>query len=86
MDVSSDLRSAIGRRIRDLRQRLAISQEELAARADLHRNYVGSVERGERDIGVTAVDQLAGALGVSLSEFFAPFQHRRRGRLRSSAK
>ncbi|MDO8679144.1 MAG: hypothetical protein Q7R30_11360 [Acidobacteriota bacterium] len=43
-----------------------------------HRNVVGSVERGERDIGITALGQLAGALGVSLAAFFAPFRARQR--------
>jgi transcriptional regulator with XRE-family HTH domain len=65
---------AIGRRVRELRRQLEISQEELAERADLHRNYVGSVERGERDIGITAISHLASALGVSLADFFAPFR------------
>lgn len=68
----------MGRRVRELRGQLKISQEELAARADLHRNYVGSVERGERDIGVTSIGQIAGALGMSLAEFFAPFRQRSR--------
>ena len=69
---------AVGRRVRDLRRQLQISQEELAERADLHRNYVGSVERGEREIGITAIGQLARALGMSLADFFAPFQQRSR--------
>ncbi len=51
--MSRDLPGAVGRRVRELRTQLEISQEELAARANLHRNYVGSVERGERDIGIT---------------------------------
>jgi transcriptional regulator with XRE-family HTH domain len=76
--VRIDLRTAVGRRVRELRRQLNISQEELAARADLHRNYVGSVERGERDVGITAIGQLAQALGVSLAEFFAPFKQRSR--------
>ena len=67
----------VGSRVRELRRGLGISQEELAARAGLHRNYVGSVERGQRDIGVGAVNQLAAALGISLAEFFAPFRQRR---------
>jgi len=40
--------------------------------ADLHRNYVGSVERGERDIGITALNRLAQALGVSPDEACEP--------------
>jgi transcriptional regulator with XRE-family HTH domain len=67
---------AIGRRVRALRTELGISQEELAARASLHRNYVGSVERGERDVGIVALARLAAALGVSLADFFAPFRHK----------
>jgi transcriptional regulator with XRE-family HTH domain len=72
--VTHELPKAIGRRVRSLWRELGISQEELAARADLHRNYVGSVERGERDIGIGAVARLAHALRVSLAEFFAPFR------------
>ena len=49
-----------------------ISQETVAEWAGLHRNYVGSIERGERDIGIVALARLAKALGVSLQEFFAP--------------
>jgi XRE family transcriptional regulator, regulator of sulfur utilization len=74
--VPADLPAAIGQRIRRLRQELNISQEELAERADLHRNYVGSVERGERDIGITSLGRLVRALGISLAEFFQPFRQR----------
>jgi transcriptional regulator with XRE-family HTH domain len=73
--VSGKLPAAVGRRVRELRQRAGLSQEALAEKADLHRNYVGSVERGERDIGISAVAGLAHALGVSLAEFFDPFRH-----------
>ena len=65
----------VGKRIRDLRQAAGISQEELAARATLHRNYVGSIERGERDVGLGALQRLASALKVSLADFFKPFGH-----------
>ena len=74
--MPSELPAAVGRRVRALREDLGISQEELAARAGLHRNYVGSVERGERDIGITAVGRLAAALRISLADFFAPFGSR----------
>ena len=76
--MRGDLPAAIGQRVRKLRQGLNISQEVLAERADLHRNYVGSVERGEREIGITALGRLAAALGVSLAEFFQPFRQRPR--------
>jgi transcriptional regulator with XRE-family HTH domain len=74
--VADQLPRAVGRRVRTLSLELDISQEELAARADLHRNYVGSVERGERDVGILALERLSAALGLSLSEFFAPFRHK----------
>ena len=64
----------VGTRVRQLRQAAEISQEELAARAELHRNYVGSIERGERDVGLAALHRLVTALGVSLAEFFKPFE------------
>ena len=74
--MRGDLRDAVGQRVRDLRLKLGISQEELAERAALHRNYVGGVERGERDIGIIALGQLVKALGLSLAEFFGPFRQR----------
>lgn len=74
MGVRADVRREVGARIRELRTSLDISQEELAARADLHRNYVGSIERGEREVGLNSMARLAGALGLSLADFFAPFR------------
>ena len=72
------LSKQVGNRVRELRDQAGISQEELAARASLHRNYIGSIERGERDVGVAALERLAGALGISLSEFFQPFRRNQR--------
>jgi transcriptional regulator with XRE-family HTH domain len=72
--VRADLRLDVGTRIRKAREALGISQEALAERAGLHRNYVGSVERGEREIGISRLASLVGALGQSLAEFFAPFR------------
>lgn len=74
------LPGAVGGRIRELRTARAMSQEVLAERAGLHRNYVGSVERGERDVGIAAISKLAAALGLSLAEFFEPFVSRRLGK------
>lgn len=68
-----DIRKDVGARIRALRQARGFSQETLAERADLHRNYVGSIERGERDVGLSSLVRLTTALGLSLADFFAPF-------------
>lgn len=72
--MSNDVREAVGRRIRELRLKAGLSQEELATRAGLHRNYTGRIERAEQDIGITALARLVQALGVSLADFFAIFR------------
>ena len=68
-----DLKRLFGTAIKGKRSELGISQEELAARAKLHRNYISSIERGERDVGLSALQRLARTLGVSLAQFFEPF-------------
>ncbi len=54
-------------------ERLArgISQEDLAELAGLHRTYVGSVERGERNIAVDNMEALANALGLDISDLLS---------------
>jgi transcriptional regulator with XRE-family HTH domain len=57
-----------GEQVRKLRKARGLSQEELAELAELHRNYIGGIERGERNVALLNMVRLAKALGVSLSE------------------
>jgi transcriptional regulator with XRE-family HTH domain len=59
---------AFGKRLRQLRVKRGLSQEQLAFAADLDRSYVGGVERGERNISLQNIKKLAQALDVSISE------------------
>ncbi|MFI0436077.1 MAG: helix-turn-helix domain-containing protein [Parachlamydiaceae bacterium] len=58
-------RKAFGLQVRMRRFKLEMTQEELAEKADLHPTYVGSVERGERNIALENIIVLAKALGCS---------------------
>ncbi len=58
-------RGAFGRRLRALRTERGLSQEALADLAGINRTYVGSVERGERNIALDNIHAFADALGVS---------------------
>ena len=60
------------KRIRQIRAGKGLSQEELADIAGLHRTYVSSVERGERNVTVDSLERLAEALGVDIRAFFEP--------------
>ncbi len=64
------IQKRLGARIRELRKRKGWSQEELGDVSGLHYTYVGSVERGERNVTLRSIQTIAGSLSVSISELF----------------
>jgi transcriptional regulator with XRE-family HTH domain len=71
--ATRSIKSRFGDRLRQLRDERGYSQEYLAERAGLHRNYVGGVERGERNVALENIVKLAKALSVKPGDLFADF-------------
>ena len=73
---SKDIKRLIGDRVHELRLAKGVtSQEKLGEMAsDLHRTFIGRVERGETNISIENLQAITNALDVSLAEFFKPFQ------------
>lgn len=67
-----DIRSRIGRNIKQARSAKGWSQEELAEQSGLHRTYVSGLERGVRNPTITVVDKLAVALRVTAGQLLDP--------------
>lgn len=61
----------LGRRIREKRKELGWTQEELAAKAEIDRSYIGGVERGERNLTFTMLCDIAEALGCDVAALTA---------------
>lgn len=66
-----ELQVVLGRTIRELRKRRGLGQESFADAVGLHRNYVGSVERGERNMGVATLAMIAATLDITTSQLLA---------------
>ena len=70
---------SFGRRVRELRRERGLSQEQLAEESGLHRNYIGGIERGERNVALLNIARLAGALHLSVSDLFRGLDTKVRG-------
>ena len=64
----SDVQIKFGMKLRETRKKKGISQERLAELAGLHRTYISSVERGERNVTIETIEKCAVALGVSMAK------------------
>lgn len=65
-----DIKKAFGLRVRELRLKRGISQEEAADRAGLHFTYWGAVERGEKNLTIESMQKLATGLGATVGALF----------------
>ncbi len=68
-----ETRKKFGSHLRSIREEKGFSQEDLASIAGLHRTYVGSVERGERNVSLDNILALAKALNCRSSKLFECF-------------
>jgi len=64
----SDINKDVGLNIRRIREEKGLTQEKLAFRAELHRAYIGQIERGEKNIGLKNLEKIAKALNVSVKD------------------
>jgi transcriptional regulator with XRE-family HTH domain len=59
-----------GIKVREIRKAKGLSQEELSFKADLHRTYIGMIERAEKNITLTNIEKIAKALNGDIKELF----------------
>lgn len=66
----ADIKKLFGENVRKQREKLHLSQEKLAELCDLHRTYIGGIERGERNVSIENIQKIAKALGIKISVLF----------------
>lgn len=64
----SEINIRIGNKIREIRQSKGLSQEQLAEIAEVHRTYIGMIERAEKNITLVSLEKIAKALEVEIGE------------------
>lgn len=68
--MSRNIQEAFGKKVRELRQKMGISQENFADICDLHRTYISDVELGKRNISIENIQRVADALNMTMEELF----------------
>ncbi|MDX1902628.1 MAG: helix-turn-helix transcriptional regulator [Thermonemataceae bacterium] len=67
---SREILLKFGKRVKELRKVKNISQEELSYKANLHRTYIGMIERAEKNITLANIEKIANALEISIDNLF----------------
>lgn len=68
MEIKRDILVNFGNKVRELRKEKGVSQEQLSFKADLHRTYIGMIERGEKNITIINIEKISKALEISINE------------------
>lgn len=68
--MNRELANKFGELIKQIRKEKGISQEELGFRSNVHRTYIGMIERGEKNITLENIEKIAKGLGVSMKLIF----------------
>lgn len=67
METKKNILIIFGEKVREIRKEKGLSQEELAHKADLHRTYIGMIERAEKNITLLNIQKIANALQINIS-------------------
>ena len=70
MSKQKNILEFFGQRVREERLKQNLSQEDLAELADLHRTYIGMIERAEKNLTLINIEKIAKALNVKIAELF----------------
>lgn len=70
MQKKSIISIKVGAKVREFRISKGLSQEQLAYNANVHRTYIGMIERAEKNITLININKIADALGVNVKELF----------------
>ncbi len=70
MNTKNEILVKFGKRVQELRKSKGFSQEEFGFNADLHRTYIGMIERAERNITLKNIVKISKALNISLKDLF----------------
>jgi transcriptional regulator with XRE-family HTH domain len=71
LNLSDNKLLAFGSKVREIRKEQGISQEKLAELSDTDRSYMGRIERGEKNVTLTKIYQIADALKIDITDLFS---------------
>ncbi len=70
INYEKSIRKKFGEKVRYLRKEAGFSQEDFAFECELHRTYIGAIERGERNVSIDNIAKIAKALNIKISDLF----------------